>query len=82
MIYRVEILCGKRSHATELKIGPGELNFVCCSLGPPECRPIGERCNPEVAAAEARKNARDAGWIFIVGAWLCPSCKPKPDPVP
>lgn len=81
MIYRVEILCGKREIPPELKLEPGSMNFACCSLGPPECRPIGEGCNVEVTGARARAAARDAGWIFIGGAWLCPSCKPKPDPV-
>lgn len=81
MTYRVEILCAGRKLAPELKLEPGSMNFVCCSLGPTECRPIGERQIPDVAAAEARKLARDAGWIFIGALWLCPSCKPKPDPV-
>lgn len=76
MTYRVEILCVGRKAPPEM-----DPENLCHSHGFKEKRPIGERCNPEVAAAEARKLARDAGWIFIGGAWRCPACKPKPDPV-
>lgn len=77
MIYRVEILCGHRD-----RFDPKCSS--CWTHGNAETAnapPVGIRANVEVAAAEARKLARDTGWIFIGGKWLCPSCKPKPDPV-
>lgn len=77
MTYRVEILCAGR--LAEPFMDPDKL---CYSHRFKEDRPIsGERSNVEVGAAEARKLARDAGWIFIGRAWRCPACKPKADPV-
>lgn len=78
MTYRVEILCAKRKAGDDPNPDPDQL---CYSHRFKEERPIGERQVPDIAAAEARKNARDAGWIHIGGVWLCPACKPKPDPV-
>lgn len=77
MIYRVEILCGHRERFDPNCSSCWSHGNVAEGTAPP----VGERMIPDIAAAEARKNARDAGWIFIGGAWLCPSCKPKPDPV-
>lgn len=79
MTYRVEILCAHRHDELDTEIRPGRV-MTRCHTGTP-LAPVGIRCNVEVAAAEARKLARDAGWIFIGGAWRCPACKPKADPV-
>ena len=77
MIYRVEILCGHHERF-DPKCSSCHTHGNTETANAP---PIGTACNVEVAAAKARKAARDDGWIFIGGCWLCPSCKPKADPV-
>lgn len=75
MIYRVELLCSKKDR--DPIMDPDKL---CYSHRDEEERPIAERCNLEMAATYARTKARDTGWIFLRTVWLCPACKPQPEP--